>query len=212
MIETPDTAKKYMAAISRIRELPALFFGSAAIARFGWSSKTGSHYLWLWQKKGLVLPLGGHSDVFANLLVDPKPNTGVMCRMAMPQAVIIGVDALRRAGWTTQVQGMPTIAVPDWQPSYKTNFYKNSPRDKAWFAQAQKSIQASTEHGLPVLTPEFALADLIRLGWDKCPLDPDDIDWPDEPFAGQKWLKACAALHVDQADCNPGGSCMLSSS
>ena len=195
--------KKYLSAIDRLRELPEIFHGSAAIARFRWTSKTGSQYFYKWAAAGLILPFGGHSDVFANLVANPKPNTGAMCRLAMPGAVIVGIDALRRAGWTTQIQRSPEVAVPAWQPVYKTPFYTPSPRPASWFAAVKYGISEEQEV-LPTLQPELALVDLLkRDGWAGCSLDPDDIDWPDEPFTGKRWEKACQTFGVEPNTFNP---------
>ena len=63
-----------LSAFERLRDLPALFRGGDLTRRFGWTSKTASQYLYLWKRRGLVQSLGGHSDVYANLLTDRHPD------------------------------------------------------------------------------------------------------------------------------------------
>ena len=104
-------ASKQISAIERLRELPPVFRGANLTIRFRWDSKTASQYLYLWKRRNLVKGLGGHSDVFANLLIAQYPDWEKALLMAMPSAVVVGVEVLRRAGWSTQIPQRPNVAV-----------------------------------------------------------------------------------------------------
>ncbi len=200
-------------AYDRLRNLPAYFRGGEAGLRFGWSSKTTSQYLYNWQGRGYIQRFGGHSDVYANLIVNPAPNHDIMLRLAMPSAIIIGVDALRRAGWTTQVQWAPDVAVSRSVRIYLADRFNIMPFPAAWFRQnaeftvrparttgRQTNPLAGLWAGPLVLEPEFALAEMLgrHNGWAGTGLDPDDIDWPGEPFEGDRWREAMR--HFDLAE------------
>ena len=81
--------KKTISAHERLTLLPAVFRGADLTVRFQWTSKTASHYLYLWKRRGLVASLGGHSDVFANLVVGREPDWEAGLRLAMPSAVLV---------------------------------------------------------------------------------------------------------------------------
>ena len=131
---------KQISAIDRLRELPTLFRGAHLTTRFRWDSKTASQYLYLWKRRNLVQGLGGHSDVFANLLFEPfpqYPNWEKALLMTMPSAVIVSVEVLRRVGWTTQI---PIRLGQMWQSA------QNSPYLKRIFLKLRHAIQL----GLPL--------------------------------------------------------------
>lgn len=207
--------KKQISAIERLLSLPALFRGGDLTVRFQWTSKTASHYLYLWKRRGLVRGLGGHSDVFANLLKDPTPNWHRALLMAMPSAILIGVEALRRAGWTTQIQRRPTIAVRAGQPIFaldKSAAPKGSAigayvascfegfmvqtRSATWFKKVGSGAMRLSEHEAPVLKPAWALADMLATeGWGKCGLWKDDIYLDDMTTEDESdWAAACVVF------------------
>lgn len=199
----------HIAAITRLQSLPAIFRGADLTVRFGWTSKTASHYLYLWKRRKLVEGFGGHSDVFANLLMTrapagtstSKPDWDAALRAAMPSAVVTGVEALRRAGWTTQVPARPGVAVDAAQPVYKTPHFDVSPRPAAWFPRIRAGCtkEAGT---LPLLKPAWALAGLLHgANWGDHGVWPDDIDWSvPTPQDGEEWQAACAALGMPPQD------------
>jgi len=192
---------KQISAIERLQSLPRVFRGSDLTVRFQWTSKRASHYLFLWKGRGLVDGLGGHSDVFANLLIDRHPDWDTALKMAMPSAVVIGIEALRQAGWTTQIPRVPTIAVDGTQPVYSTPHFEVSRRDPVWFA-AMRAVLKSTADALPCLPPAWALADMLHQGgWEGSGLGPDDIDWSEVTERDEKhWKLACAALGLEMGD------------
>ncbi len=184
--------QRAVSALQRLMSLPAIFSGKDLTVRFGWTSKNASQYLYLWKRRGLVQALGGHSDTFANLIVQPRVDWEECLRHALPSAVIVGVEALRRRGWTTQIQARPEVAVQDSMPVYTVDPFTVSARPAAWFDVSRKGIANGA------LAPAWALADMLaRDGWGVCGLAPDDIEWSavkDRDW--REWTAACKAYRL----------------
>lgn len=188
-------SRTQVSAFERLRDLPALFRGGDLTRRFGWTSKTASQYLYLWKRRGLVQGLGGHSDVYANLLANRHPDWEGAVVMAMPSAVLVGIEALRRAGWTTQLVQRPTLAVKFGHPMFKTDHFDLVTRDLQWFEQVAPGIEGSVGEGLRTMRPAWALADLLHhTGWEHSGLSPDDIEWPQAASAERDWRAARKAF------------------
>lgn len=189
---------KQVSAIERLQSLPPVFRGADLTVRFQWSSKTASQYLYLWKRRRLVDDLGGHSDVFVNLLVNRQPNWEKALLLAMPSAVVLGIEALRLAGWTTQVPSRPAVAVNARQSVFRTERFEISPRDPKWFDAIQSGIIGARTGGLPTLAPAWALADLLRQSeWGACGLWPDDIEWSEVTRQDEDhWKAACKTFDL----------------
>lgn len=115
--------------------------------------------------------------------------------MAMPSAVLVGIEALRRAGWTTQLVQRPTIAVKSGYPMFKTDHFDLVTRDPRWFDQVAPGIEGSAGEGLRTLRPAWALADLLHyMGWERSGLSSDDIEWPQAASAERDWRAARKAF------------------
>lgn len=194
--------KQQISAIVRLQSLPPVFRGSDLTIRFQWTSKTASQYLYLWKRRGLVMGLGGHSDVYINLLTNPVPDWGRAVMAAMPSAVIIGIEALRQAGWITQVPHRPTVAVNARQRVFSIEPFEIAVRNPRWFEWVNSGIQNDRALSLPVLRPAWALADMLcTSGWGECGLWPDDIEWDQiEEIDETDWQNACAAFDLP---CSP---------
>lgn len=190
---------KQISAIERLQELPAIFRGADLTVRFQWTSKTASQYLYLWKRRGLVDALGGHSDVFANLLADKRPDWDKALQVAMPSAVLIGIEALRRVGWTTQIPQCASVAVDTTQSVFSIERYEILPRSPEWFAITRQGV-TSDAGGLPQLRPAWALADLLcSAKWGDCGLWPDDIEWSEMTAADEgAWKAACRAFGLPE--------------
>lgn len=185
-----------ISAFERLRDLPTVFRGGDLTRRFGWSSKTASQYLYLWKRRGLVQAFGGHSDVYANLVASRHPDWEKALMMAMPSAVLVGIEALRRAGWTTQVPQRPTVAVEAGRPMFKTSYFDVISRTPRWFDQVAPGILGESPGDLRALRPAWALADHVRdSGWERGELSPDDIEWSQVSRADERdWRAACETL------------------
>lgn len=185
---------KQISALERLLSLQPLFRGGDLTVRFAWTSKTASQYLYLWKKRKLIAPLGGHSDVYANLLLGRDVDWERAVLMAMPSAVLTGIEVLRRFGWTTQVQRSPSVAVRHGGPHYKLEMFCVEKRGDQWFAAVrQQGLLDAGSQELPSLRPAWALADMIATqGWGKCGLWHDDLDLYDVSSQDEKdWEQAC---------------------
>lgn len=195
--------KTYVSSVQRLMHLPDVFRGSDLTIRFQWSSKTASQYLYLWRRRGLIQPLGGHSDVYANLLLAPHPNWEKAARLAMPSATLIGLESLRRAGWITQIVQRPQVAVSMLDRRYAIEPYEVVTRPPSWFECCRAAILRQGPEALPVLHPAWSLIDLLKHeGWQRCGLDPDDLDW--ESIQDRDALRAaCEVLDYSFANLQP---------
>lgn len=187
-----------ISAFERLRDLPPLFRGGELTRRFGWSSKSASQYLYLWKRRGLVESFGGHSDIYANLLASRHPDWERALVMAMPSAVLIGIEAMRRAGWTTQVLQRPMVAVKAGRAVFKTERFDVAAHTPVWFDQIAPGISGDSPEQLRVLRPAWALADQLKQGgWERGGLSPDDIEWSQISRADERdWRLACKALQL----------------
>ena len=185
-----------ISAFERLRDLPPLFRGGDLTRRFGWSSKSASQYLYLWKRRGLVDALGGHSDIYANLIAGRHPDWDRALTMAMPSAVLIGIEVLRRAGWTTQVLQRPTVAVKAGYAVFKTDHFDVVTRTPRWFDQVAPGILGDSARELRSLRPAWALADQLKdCGWEPGGFSPDDIEWSQISRTDERdWRTACKAL------------------
>lgn len=190
--------RRNVSAFERLRELPAVFRGSDLTVRLQWDSKKTSHYLWLWKNRNLVQALGGHSDVFANMVVEMKPNWESALVLARPSAVIVGIECLRRAGWTTQIPRAPDVAISTVLPVFASEHFVVSQRLPGWFIEVASGASEGSKHLARALRPAWALADMLaREGWSGCGLGPDDIDWNlVEESDCQDWAAAEEALDI----------------
>jgi hypothetical protein len=184
--------------------LPAIFRGSDLTMRNDWSSRRASHYLYLWQRRNLVAALGGKSDVYANMLACRDPNWEEALLKAMPTAAVIGLEALRRAGWITQIPTLATVAVSKAMPTHKVKHFAVSTKTAGWFERSQPGLEPSQAPGvaLPCMHPAWALADLaathglgVQSGVWPDDLDADAITDQDRT----QWRLACHAYSLNEA-------------
>lgn len=195
------------AAYYRLRELPALFRGGDLTRRQGMTSATASQSLWRWKHAGLVAALGGRSDVYANLVVAPQPDWDTAVRMAMPSALIIGIEALRRAGWTTQIPVLPDVAVRVDRPHFlKIEPFAVTPRPATWFECVRPGIDDGSS-AAPTLSPAWALADLLaNEGWCTCGLAPEDVEFDEATDQDRfQWVAACEAFGLEACELEDAG-------
>jgi hypothetical protein len=177
MSSVGESERVNVSSVQRLRSLPRLFRGADLTVRFGWQSKTASHYLWLWKRAGLV---------------------------ARPSAVIFGVECLRRAGWTTQIPMRPDVAIDASLPRMTAEPFTVVRRSDAWFSATQRGLHSRTAGmgaataGLPMLRPAWALADMLSSAdWGECGLFPDDVDVAEATERDRvDWRKAVQALGV----------------
>jgi hypothetical protein len=170
----------YTSAINRLASLPEVFTGGDLTVLFGWKSAICSSYLASWRKAGLIKSLGGRSDVHMNLVRNRQANPEAALRRAFAQAVKVGVDVLREAGWTTQIPSTIEVAVPVGSAAYELEGFAITTRTAKWFARVAPGLDRLVQ-GIDHLQPAWALADMlaraqdgrVRNAW---LLDPEDID------------------------------------
>ena len=198
----------YVSSVQRLRDLPAVFSGRDLTVRFQWPSATASQYLANWRKAGLIRALGGHSDAFMNLIVAPQPDVEQALLRALPEAVRIGADVLREAGWTTQIHRMPDIVVPLSSPRYKLADFTVQTRAARWFARVKPGL-ADAGQGVARLSPAWALADMMDRYLDRRVkgawlLAPDDLEL-DEAAQAEGAQAALNAFGLDPASLTAAG-------
>ena len=172
--------KTYTSATQRLLGLPAVFSGRDLTAKFQWSSATASIYLAQWRRAALVRSLGGHSDVHMNLVVRRDANLDAALHRAYREAIRVGADVLRAAGWTTQIMQRPEVAVHRIGPKYELPDFTLSPRAPSWFARVAPGVERVGQ-GIGSLHPAWALADMMARMLDRRVkqswlLAPDDLD------------------------------------
>lgn len=174
------SGKTYTSAIKRLQGVPEIFTGGDLTMLFGWTSPVASTYLANWKRAGLVKSLGGRSDVHMNLVANRRANPELALIRAFPMAVKVGADALREAGWTTQIPRRPEVAVPQPGPRYKIDGFDLSGRTQKWFTSVRPGMDISSG-SLARLRPAWALADMVVRALDGRVRDawllaPDDLD------------------------------------
>ncbi len=172
--------RKYTSAIERLRVTPEVFTGSELTVLFGWKSAIASSYLANWRKAGLVKSLGGRSDIHMNLVRNPHINPELALRRAFPLAILVGVDRLRAAGWTTQIPTLPEVAIALTSSRYSIDGFALTVRPEKWFQTVKPGVEKVAD-GIDRLRPAWALADMISRAQDRRVrhawlLDPDDLD------------------------------------
>ena len=172
--------RNYTSAIERLRVTPEVFTGSELTVLFGWKSAIASSYLANWRKAGLVKSLGGRSDIHMNLVRNPHINPELALRRAFPLAIMVGVDRLRAAGWTTQIPTLPEVAIALTSSRYSIDGFALTVRPEKWFQTVKPGVE-KVAGGIDRLRPAWALADMINRAQDRRVrhawlLDPDDLD------------------------------------
>lgn len=190
----------YTSAIERLAAVPEVFTGGDLTTLFGWKSAIASSYLASWRRSGLIRSLGGRSDVHMNLVQNRQINPEAALRRAFPNAVKLGVDVLREAGWTTQIPTAPEVAVPTSSSLYTLQEFDLTTRTNKWFLLVAPGMQA-VEQGINQLKPAWALADMLARALDSrikkaWLLDPEDIDL-ESAHADKEAMQAMAAFKLD---------------
>ncbi len=190
----------YTSAVSRLASLPQVFTGGELAVLFGWKSAICSSYLASWRKAGLIRSLGGRSDVHMNLVVNRQVNPEVALRRVFAQAVGVGVDVLRAAGWTTQIPSSIEVAVPIGSASYAVEGFVISTRPVKWFERVALGIE-KVQQGIDRLHPAWALADMLARAQDRRVrnawlLDPEDLDLTSVRADKETW-RALAAFGLE---------------
>lgn len=140
-----------------------MFSGSDVTQVMGVSDQAASVMLHRWKQADLVRPLGGRSDVFFNLLVQHEwmKNFQYAIRRAMPFARLVGPEAWRVRGWTTQIQYQLDVVIPTKADSYAIEGLRVHRRGVRWSRAVAHGQVAPMRGRLIALTPSYALADAL---------------------------------------------------
>lgn len=179
-----------------LRSLPSVFHVADLTLRLGWKPRLALQELFRWKCREIVRGLGGQSGVYANLIVSEYPDWEMGLRIVMPSAVVSGLEALRRAGWITQIPYLITVTVSAAQRVYQVERFQVNVQGPEWFDAMAAGIRSGEGVALPSLAPAWALADLVlREGWCDCGVGPDDIYWDLMTMSDRAdWADACVAL------------------
>jgi hypothetical protein len=175
-------------------QLPPVFTHTHLNALLRKEGKTHT-YLHRWSKSGWISPLGGKTGIYFKSQVKDEYFEDALAGL-FPEAVLIGPSVMANNNLTTQLARVPNIAIR-WRRSYpKPDGVHIFLRPKKWhlFIRQHNFFEPSTE-GLPSITPEFALADMLKYKDSWITLAPDDIDL--EEIDSDLFIHACDGLDVD---------------
>lgn len=151
-----------------------------------------------WKKNKMIAPVGPRAGMYFNLVKNPNAENELKMEAIQrlyPSAVLIGAFSLLEAEWVTQDQKTPDIAVitKSGRPIavYGANLYH---RPALWYKQVGLSKNISSL-GLPMIEPEYAIADAVRYGDTWLP-DPDDLYLPNDIQCLKAIDAACQNLKV----------------
>lgn len=178
-----------------LEALPAVFSRSHLEQRL--PAEQAGELLVRWLHSAHVEALGGRSDVFANRHMAAHPDWDSAVRLAAPSAVIAGTEALRRAGWITQIPQRPEVAVPAVEAALLQGVdrFDVLVRPEVWFATVFAALPESGA-AAPTLPPAWALADLLATeGWGRSGVAPADLSFDEVVDQDRtQWRDACRAF------------------
>ena len=190
------TARERVGSVERLRELDPVFSLADLQTAAGLDYRLARQYAVRWTERGLIQRFGG--GVYYNLIKDHEgPSTRLpeaVDKLLRLPVVVVGGAAVHAGGWTTQIHRKIEIAVPVVRGSLTVPATEGNvtltPRYMDWFMKLAASAEGSGEAGLPVASPEYALADALlssrRTLSAKRPVEappPDEIDMGEFDFA-----------------------------
>lgn len=176
-----------VSAIQRLRGLPEVFtLHDVRMLGLGIGSERVA--VDRWKRAGMCAPVGPKVGMFYNLIRDPEGpqrRLGEALKALFGPVVIVGPVALNDQHWTNQLPGVLTVAVPPRLSYPQVHAAALYPRSPEWYASIRTPAMRNERgrFGLPMLPPEFALADMLRHRDCLHGLQPDDIDIPEDASA-----------------------------
>jgi hypothetical protein len=123
---------------------------------------------------------------------------------AAPSSIVVGLEALRQAAWTTQIPRKGAVAIAAGEEPPPSGDFDFEVRGADWFRaiEAAGAIVGDRRAHLARLSPAWALADLLReQAWGDFGLYPDDIDWDAVTEADEAaWGAACKAFGLEPCE------------
>ena len=154
---------KEMAGRHRLALLGGVFSAEDLRKRFSWSRETSRVTLHRWHHRdGLIRPLGGRSEVYFNLLVEPNwhAHFETAVKRAIPQTITIGQSAYSN-GWINQPPNARHLAVPSSAQLYGIEGCQFHVRRPDWFQAVAAGHVQTRRLTIPELRPGWALADSL---------------------------------------------------
>lgn len=175
-------ATNYVSSRDRLLGMPAVFSVAELALVMDCPRSEASQYLWRWRANKLVVPFGGRSGVFLNLVIAPRAaSDGALWERsllkAMPSAIIGGHEVLADSGVSTQVTHQRYILVSGSDSTFDVPGAEIHRRPASWLGRLVRMgavINEAPGQMAPRLSPGGALADLAVYGG--YTPDPDDID------------------------------------
>ena len=184
---------RYVSSLDRLRDLPAVFGIPEIEMCCGVSSEDAYTLAKRWRRRGLTQQFGG--GVYYNLVVDPAGSVTrvheAFLRLFRRPVLVVGGAALQAGGWTTQIYRRYDVIVPvTWERRSVDQVggaYRVHPRAMQWFNILHDATDKGGAEAIPVVPPEYALADMLlapsQLICRRYPLaivPPDEIDMGDQ--------------------------------
>lgn len=181
-MSTNSVTNSPLSARERLLALPEIFSVAELALTMGVSRIFASSYLLRWKTRELVVPFGGKSGVFLNLVKAPGARAdGALWERAllkaMPSAMIAGHEVLADSGITTQVTHQRYVIIANTDSAFQVDGAEVHRRPVPWLNRLVRTGAVICEMPgelAPRLRPGAALADLALYGERKP--DPDDID------------------------------------
>lgn len=197
-----------------LNKLPDVFSVSEVKRYLGLNDDTARVYLSRWQARELIQPWAPRSGLYFNLVSNknsPHDCFSKAVTKCFPQAVLIGPQIIRAAGWITQISNTYTLALnvrPTRGSTLKGSGYPEPNgvsfeyRPRTWWhamLNNKKTLDSKMQNqfGLQAVSPGFALVDMWKNRKNEWFPDPDDLYLDDYPESYADIEAACKLLNVD---------------
>lgn len=171
---------------TRLAALPSIFRATDALLIARIPKDQLNNTLWRWKEAGYVKTLGPRTDVWFNLVVEPKVSRARWeraFRLAMPEAIFGGHGVLMRSGLSTQMASSEYVLRPPRAVRAEVPGIDFHERPARWMRNLWKLGAVDTSAALPYLDPGAALADLMI--FDPKAVADDEIDW--DALSPESW-------------------------
>lgn len=177
-----------------IKELPDMFSVNDFIMFTGMQYNSAKVYLHRWAKSKSIFAMGGKTGLYFKTIQAKEDLYEEALLKVYPGAVLIGVNVLYNEGLTPQIPRIWNIAIPETKSFPKIENVNVYLRGKKWYRLFKdKKCRVLEKEGVPSMSPEFALADILK--YNLAPkIDPDDIYIEDMNM--ELFLELCNKLKV----------------
>lgn len=183
MSEDVKSERSNISTVQRLLSMPAII-DIDMLVREGMSRETAKNWAQRAVDRKMIDPAGPRLGIYYNLIKDRAGRSrhlGDLLIREFSTPVVIGASAINAHGWTTQMPRHLEIAVPVTHNRRRVPQVFGAilvPRSLLWYKRIAGHVTNTGLYGLPLLDPEYALADCYRYRDTWVP-DPDDIDISD---------------------------------